>query len=103
VYALYGVLGIEHLECWRLFMLACKIISFALISLQKHDTVHRTDHWTYICDSGNTAQTQACSAPLLYIAPKWCDSGTEAVPTLTVLCDHSEQGSRPDTAEGGLV
>ena len=57
----------------------------------------------YICDSGNTAQTQACSAPLLYIDPKWCDSGTEAVPTLTVLCDHSEQGSRPDTAEGGLV
>jgi len=71
--------------------------------LQELDTAHRTDHWTYICDSGNTAQTQACSAPLLHIGPKWYDSGTEAVPTSTVLCDRSEQGSRPDTAEGGLV
>ena len=40
VYALFGVLGIEHLECWRLFVLACKIISSPLISLQELDTAH---------------------------------------------------------------
>lgn len=34
------ILGIEHLECWHLFVLACKIISSPLISLQELDTAH---------------------------------------------------------------
>ena len=37
IFALYQVLGVEHLECWRLFVSACRILNSPLISL---DTAH---------------------------------------------------------------
>ena len=40
VFALHDVLGMEHLECWRLFVSACRILSSPLISLQQLDRAH---------------------------------------------------------------
>ena len=47
---------------------------------------------------------QASSPPSdrisLHVDPEWSDCGTEAIPTPAVLCDHSQQGSGPDTEKG---
>ena len=38
----------------------------------------------------------------LHTTQELCACGTEAVPTLAVLCKHGEQGSGPNTEEGLL-
>ena len=73
---------------------------------RSHDEQHQGEFErgrTEVCDCGNALGAPASSPPSVnvpvHLATERSDSGTETISTPPMLCDHSEQVSRPDTSK----